>query len=516
MFLVFAAFLTPAAALAAEDVTINSAAFVERTVQDASGKPKTLLEAPKVVTPGDRVVFVLSYRNGGAHPATGFVINNPLPAAVTYESSEGMQPVVSVDGGKTWGPLAALKITQEDGTMRPATPADVTHPALDLPGDRAGPGRQTELPRRRQITPRTPHGCLRVGNGIAKRDEWGIIMTRNMRLFASASVLAVAALGAPPALAAGTASGTTITNNVSVAFKVGGIDQTASTASNDFTVDRKIIFTVAEDGSATTAVTPGSTASVTTFVVTNTSNTTLDFSLTATQITTGSSGAHSNTDGYDVTNLAVYADTNGNNTYDAGDTRTFVDELAPDTSVRVFIIGDTPLGTANGGVAAVRLAASAREGGSGGSQGLALSQDNGANQEDVVDTVFADTGRDNSENALDDYTVAAANLTVVKTSTVISDPINTTTNPKMIPGALVEYCITVANAAGAATATNITISDTLPTDTTYVNNSIYVDGDASCANGSLGGSQAAGVVTAPLSNIAGGATRSTRFRVTVN
>lgn len=342
-------------------------------------------------------------------------------------------------------------------------------------------------------------------------------MTNHVRLLASASALAVVALGATPALAAGTASGTTITNNVSVDFKVGGISQTTSTASNTFKVDRKIIFTVAEDGSSTTSVTPGSTAQVTTFVVTNTSNATLDFSLAAAQLSSGASGAHSNTDSYDVTNLAVYADVNGNGSYDPGtDTRTFVDELAADSSVRVFIVGDTPLATANGSVAAVRLTAVGRESGSAGTLGAAITEDTGANQQNAVDTVFADTGRDNSESALDDYTVSAATLSVTKTSAVISDPVNNTTNPKMIPGAVVEYCITVANASGAATATNVTVTDSLPANTTYVNSSIYVDGDASCANGSLGGSQSGGVVTAPLSDIAGGATRSARFRVTVN
>jgi uncharacterized repeat protein (TIGR01451 family) len=34
----------------------------------------------------------------------------------------------------------------------------------------------------------------------------------------------------------------------------------------------------------------------------------------------------------------------------------------------------------------------------------------------------------------------------------------------MIPGAVVEYCIAVANAAGSATATNISVSDTLAGD----------------------------------------------------
>ena len=341
-------------------------------------------------------------------------------------------------------------------------------------------------------------------------------MTSNVRLLASASLLAVAALGANPAFAAGTASGTTITNNVSVAYKVDSIDQTASAASNDFKVDRKIIFTVAEDGSATTAVSPGSTVSVTTFVITNTSNATLDFSLTPSQLGSGSAGAHSNTDGYDVGNLAVYADTNNNNVYDAADTQTFVDALGPDSSVRVFIVGDTALGTANGSVAAVRLAAAAREGANDDLLGAALSQDNGANQEDAVDTVFADAGRDNSENALDDYTVSAASLTVVKTSTVISDPVNSS-NYKMIPGAVVEYCITVANASGAATATNVSISDAIPANTTFVGSSVYLDGDASCQNGSnTADAPVAGTLTMPLSDIAGNATLSARFRVTVD
>ena len=340
-------------------------------------------------------------------------------------------------------------------------------------------------------------------------------MTNQMRLLATVSALAVVALGASPVLAAGTASGTVVTNNVNVDFQVGGINQTASTASNTFTVDRKIIFTVAEDGSATTSVSPGSTASVTTFIITNTSNATLDFNLSASQLASGASGAHSNTDGYDVSNLAVYED-DGDGVYDAGDTRIFVDGLAPDTSIRVFIVGDTALGTANGAVAAVRLTAVARESGSAGALGGAITEDTGVNQEDAVDTVFADTGRDNSENALDDYTVSAANLTVLKTSTVISDPINSS-NFKMIPGAVVEYCITVANASGASTATNITVTDSIPANTTFQSNSVYLDGDGSCQNGTnTAGAPVAGTLTMPLSDIAGKSTLSARFRVTVD
>jgi uncharacterized repeat protein (TIGR01451 family) len=37
-----------------------------------------------------------------------------------------------------------------------------------------------------------------------------------------------------------------------------------------------------------------------------------------------------------------------------------------------------------------------------------------------------------------------------------------------MPGATIEYCITVANAAGAATATNVAILDDPPATVTYL------------------------------------------------
>src|SRR5215213_8219950 len=106
-------------------------------------------------------------------------------------------------------------------------------------------------------------------------------MTRNMRLLASASVLAAAAVAASPAFAAGTTAGTTVTNSVTLDYKIGGIDQAQLTASDTFTVDRKVNLTVTETGNSTTTVTPGQTAAVTIFSVSNSSNATLDFALAA-------------------------------------------------------------------------------------------------------------------------------------------------------------------------------------------------------------------------------------------
>jgi len=56
---------------------------------------------------------------------------------------------------------------------------------------------------------------------------------------------------------------------------------------------------------------------------------------------------------------------------------------------------------------------------------------------------------------------AADSLSVVKSSMVISDPFNGTSNPKRIPGAVVQYKIVISNAAGASTASNISILDSL-------------------------------------------------------
>lgn len=119
--------LAPGQALAANQVALDNNVFVERVSVDAQGKQKILLEEPKVVVPGDRLVFVLNYRNAGAQPADKFVITNPMPAAVRFADAGDTRPLVSVDGGKQWGLLSDLSVLMSDGSRRAAQPADVTH-----------------------------------------------------------------------------------------------------------------------------------------------------------------------------------------------------------------------------------------------------------------------------------------------------------------------------------------------------------------------------------------------------
>ena len=357
-------------------------------------------------------------------------------------------------------------------------------------------------------------------------------MTNIYKHLAIASGAMAGMLGATPAFAAGTTAGSTITNTATVNYQVGGVAQTAINASNNITVDRKITLTVAEVGSVTTSVAPGALAQVTTFTVTNTSNAALDLGLTVAQLA-GGTAAHGGTDNFDLTGLSAFVDTNGNGTYDAGTdlAATFLDEVAADATRTVFLVGDIPLARVNGDVAGVTLTAQARASGSAGSQGAVIAETVGANTAGM-DTVFADAAgpaagdaaRDGKASDDDDYTVSAPTLTVTKQSRVVSDPINGATNPKLIPGAVVEYCIVVTNAAGGAAANSVAISDPLPAQTTFVAASSFLNGTYTGAvptgtcnlDGTAGGSVTAGTLNGTLGTIAAGTTRTLYFQVTIN
>ncbi len=117
----------PAVAQTANAVSLSSDVMVERTSIDANGRNQVSLEEPRVVVPGDRLVFVISYRNNGAQAASDFVVTNPMPSAVAYQSSDDATARVSIDGGRNWGALSGLLVANPDGTSRPARPEDVTH-----------------------------------------------------------------------------------------------------------------------------------------------------------------------------------------------------------------------------------------------------------------------------------------------------------------------------------------------------------------------------------------------------
>ena len=57
----------------------------------------------------------------------------------------------------------------------------------------------------------------------------------------------------------------------------------------------------------------------------------------------------------------------------------------------------------------------------------------------------------------------APRMSITKSSIVVSDPVNNTTNPKRIPGAIIRYCFVVDN-SGNGTADDVKIKDTLSGD----------------------------------------------------
>lgn len=342
-------------------------------------------------------------------------------------------------------------------------------------------------------------------------------MTRSKQLLGAVSSIALVALSASPAMAEGTTAGQDIVNNVSVTYDVGGVTQGAVTDSDTFTVDRKVNVTVAEVGNDTTEVAPGQLQAAIKFEVTNDSNDAVDFALTAEQ---------SAADDFDITNIKFYVD-NGDGIFNPADDLevTYLDEMAADETRTVFIVGDIPTGVVTGDTADVALVANAHAAdGTAGALGAELTDTAGANTAGI-DTVLADGAGDvdapnqGDFSDTDTYVVAAADVTVAKSSRIISDPVNDVNNPKAIPGAVVEYCIVVSNAAGSATATNVVVVDSLPADVTYDSVfGIFLNGDATCANGVAGGSYNAtdNEVSGTLSDIPASTSLSLYFRTTIN
>ena len=342
-------------------------------------------------------------------------------------------------------------------------------------------------------------------------------MTRSKQLLGAVSSIALVAFSASPALAEGTTAGQDITNNVSVTYDVGGVTQGAVVDSDTFTVDRKVNVTVAEVGGDTTEVAPGQLQAAIKFEVTNDSNDTVDLALSAQQ---------SAADDFDITNIKFYVD-NGDGIFNPADDLevTYLDEMAADETRTVFIVGDIPTGVVTGDTADVALVANAHAAdGTAGALGAELVDTAGANTAGV-DTVLADGAGDvdaanqGDFSDTDTYVVSAADVTVEKTSQIISDPVNGTTDPKAIPGAVVQYCIVVSNSAGSATATNVAVVDVLPADVTYDSVfGIFLNGDATCNGGAGGGTYDAGAneVSGTLDDIPASTSRSLYFRTTIN
>ena len=344
-----------------------------------------------------------------------------------------------------------------------------------------------------------------------------------------ASTLAAAALlwsAAGIASAGGTDAGTVISNTASVVFSVNAVVQPAvNSTAVDFVVDRRVDLTLTAVPVSEVLVNPSSNGAFL-FTLTNSSNAALGFNLSGANDTTNPFAPP--VDSFDPTAITVFVDAGTLGVYEPGvDTATTINSLGKDASTGVWLVGAIPAGVTSGSASAFALTATARETGIG---GAALTQDAGPDVAATVQTVFADgagatdAARDAAFSARGAFLVQSADVTITKTETLISDPINLGVNPRHIPGAVVQYVVTVTNAATSALpATSLTISDVVPANVTFAPDTYavgqgidlggtpqtnVVDGDA--------GSFGAGTVTVTLPTLAAGASAVITFRVTVN
>lgn len=319
------------------------------------------------------------------------------------------------------------------------------------------------------------------------------------------------------------AAGDTISNTATIGYSVGGAVQTSIESdpagnstpgagnglATDFVEDRLINFTVVEQDGISIVVTPSATLRVQTYLVTNNGNDTQDFIFAALNNGNGTVDPHGGVvDNFDVISSQVFVETVNAGFDPVDDTAIFADQIAPTGTVTVYIVSTIPddLTVSSGDLAVMTLVAQVADGSAAsaddsvaanagaaimnddnGRLGIVGTYNNGATTtvvpaasdipddaatvQDVFNEPVGTTDSAGNAGALgigqtsDDssYTVEAAALTVTKTALAQFDIINTDSNPKALPGAILRYTITIANssAVGTATATLTSITDDL-------------------------------------------------------
>lgn len=317
-----------------------------------------------------------------------------------------------------------------------------------------------------------------------------------MRTYKSKSVMvmllagAAAVMSPQKAQALNTAACTPISNSATVDYNVGagaGVPQAQKTSNiATFYVGNKVNLTVTREDTSYVIVTPGQTNATLTYKITNLGNTHQIYHLT--QANSAVPAAWTTADNYDATSPTIYVQNAvnlavGGGSYAAG-TTTVV--LAPNDYIYAQIRSEIPTVPAtpvlNGGYneddvsahsliattfnaddsALTELDGTVKAGPAGATtctnaQGAFVVFADGVPTLPTDDDTLAKDGKASNRDA---YKTTSPNLTISKTSVVYSDPVNGTTTPKAIPGAIVLYTITITN-SGTADAKAVTVADSL-------------------------------------------------------
>ena len=311
-------------------------------------------------------------------------------------------------------------------------------------------------------------------------------MTKNMLLKGLLGATALTVFTAGSAHAQLTPAGTNVQNTFTLTYDVGGVTQPVIDTSDpsdpngptEFTVDRLIDLTVASQGDNTVA--PGATDEELVFSVTNDGNDTQAYSLTVVE----EGGDDIDTDDpAGATPVLVYYIDDGDGVYEpnAGDGAPITynpanpPELGPDEVLWVVVTQDIPTSAVDTNTADVSLVADTLEPSTSPNAGTPVVGDGDGNTlTGAAENVLADgTGTANEvanagdHSATGTYIVAAADIAASKAVSIHSEDgagctviPGTATGGYSIPGACVEYVITVEN-TGSSAATDIVINDVL-------------------------------------------------------
>lgn len=303
-------------------------------------------------------------------------------------------------------------------------------------------------------------------------------------------------------MAAGTTAGTTISNTATATFNdPGGAPQTTPSNTVDILVDELLDVTVASADPGDVTVVPGTTNRVLSFVITNTGNGSEAFRLTP----NGSLGG----DQFDPTTTSIVLDTNNNGVYDPGIDTVYTagsndPVLAPDTSVRAFVLSTIPGSAADLDRGIVTLTAAAITGTGAPGTSFPLAGQGGG------DAVVGSSGADGVDDGA--FVVQNATVALVKSAAVL-DPFGGT---EPVPGAIITYRL-VATISGTGTLSNLVIGDAVPANTTYQTGSITLQSSGlSDAVDTDAGEFSSNAVSVRLGTLAGGTSRTVTFRVRIN
>lgn len=303
-----------------------------------------------------------------------------------------------------------------------------------------------------------------------------------------------------PAWATGTLAGTLIQNSAIVTFNIGAGTITQRSNTNVVKVDQ--VIGVAVTPLVTASVPVGASPATLTYQVTNTGNGADSFDLTGAPAVTGNA--------FTTTLQTVAIDSNGNGIYDAGVDTVITNGaasqvIAPDATIKVFLIVAAPASATDGQTSQVRLTATSATGS--GTPGT-LFAGKGVGGVDALVGLSGGTG-----NALETVQASVAQVALTKSATIV-DPYGGGT---AVSGSVVTYSI-VAHTSGSGTAAGLTVTDAFPTGTTYQPGTMTLNGTGltDAADADAGTASATGI-TVLLGNVAGGsADKTVTFQVKIN